>query len=134
VMLRYSRGDLLLARPSTGALAGDHHSLQEQLPTPDTPGLPSLQGAGEALGPDRAVQAQLLCDLHVLRGLGEEQLGVLPTTGQLVFIDLERGDRLRVEDADTHLSHLLKESFRRMEIRQRPRIPGVGFRGLECLR
>jgi hypothetical protein len=77
--------------------------LEEQLATPDAPGLAPFQSTGQALGSDRALQAERLGNLDVLRSLGEEQLGVLPTAGQLLLVDLARGDRVRVEDADTHL-------------------------------
>src|SRR3954453_20774593 len=128
-----SGGPLVLAGPAAGPLAGDPHSLQEQLATPDTPGFTPLEGPGEALGASRAVQAERLGNLDVLRSLGEEQLGVLPTARQLLHVDLVRGDRVCVEDADTHLlSPPCEKSFSFVGETERPRIPGFGFRGLEA--
>src|SRR3954453_4920928 len=127
---------LVLAGSSAGALAGDHCSLQEQLAAPHTPGLPPLECAGQTLGTDRAVLAEGLGHLDVLRGLREEQLGVLASTRQPLVGDLVRRDGVRVEDADTHLCHLLVTCFWFCDLRdgetKRPRIPGFGFRGLEA--
>ena len=60
-----SRGRLVLAGSATRPLAGNHHSLEEELTAPDSPGLATLEGAVEAERPDRAVHAQRLGKLHV---------------------------------------------------------------------
>jgi hypothetical protein len=129
------RGYLVLAGTTARTLAGDHHSCLEQLSAPDAPGLPALQGAGEALGADRAVQAEGLGNLHVLRRLGEEQLWALSTARQLLPVDgaadLACGDRVAVEDAGTHSFHLQVTCLVGGDTK-RPRIPGFGFRGLEA--
>src|SRR4051794_39806569 len=140
---RCLRGYLVLAGTAAWTLAGDHHSCLEQLSAPDAPGLPALQGAGEALGPDRAAQAEGLGNLDVLRRLGEEQLWALPTARQLLPVDvavdvavdvdadLACGDRVAVEDAGTHSFHLQVGCLVGGDTK-RPRIPGFGFRGLEA--
>src|SRR3990170_2607833 len=79
--------DGVLAGPSSRALAGDHHSREEQLTAPDTPRLAPLAGARQALGPDRTVLAQRLRELHVAGRLGEVQLRVLPAARQLRLVD-----------------------------------------------
>jgi hypothetical protein len=96
-----SGSDLALAGPATGALAGDDHSLQEQLSSPHPPRLAALDGAGEALGADRAGAAERLGELDVARRLGEEELRVLSVARQLLLVDAHAGVR-RVEDGDTH--------------------------------
>jgi hypothetical protein len=62
-----SGGLLVLAGTPTRTLAGNHHSLEEELSAPDSPGLPPLQCSGEAEIPDRAVLAQRLGELDVGR-------------------------------------------------------------------
>src|SRR3954454_4395027 len=110
-----SRRDLVLAGSPAGALAWDHDTLQEQLATPDAPGLTTFQGAGQALPADRAVLAQGFRLLDVCRGLGEPQLGVVAAARQLLLIDpvAHASDDRAVEDADTHLSHLPCDLFSR---------------------
>jgi hypothetical protein len=96
-----SRG-LGLPRPAARPLAGDDHSLDDQLAPPDAPRLAPRDGALQALGADRAGPAERLGELHVTRRLGEEQLGVLPVARQLLLVDAHAVKR-RVEDGDTHL-------------------------------
>jgi hypothetical protein len=59
------RGDLVLAGSAAGTLAGDHHSLEEELTAPDAPGLPALECSVEAQCLDRAALAEELGVLHV---------------------------------------------------------------------
>src|SRR4051794_20305525 len=106
-----SGGHLVLSGSATGPLAGDHRSLQEQLTAPPSPGLPPLEGSGQTLGAHRAALAQGLGNLDVLRSLGEEQLRVLTPARQPLLVDLAPRDRVCVEDADTHLCHLLVTCF-----------------------
>src|SRR4051812_17517709 len=77
-----SGGDLVLAGTTAGPLARDHHALEEELAAPDTPGLTALEGAVETQGPDRAVQAQGLGELHVDGRLGEPRLRVVDPARQ----------------------------------------------------
>src|ERR1700712_2695380 len=132
------RGDgrLVLAWTASRALAGDHHSLEEQLTAPDAPGLTPLEGCGQALDPDRAVLAQRLGELHVAGRLGEVQVRVVDPARQLRLVDPSP-----VDSADAHLSPpsglvagvLVDSGEPRKSPRKtrRPRIP-CGFRGLEC--
>jgi hypothetical protein len=99
------RGDrgLVLAGPATRALAGDHHSVEEQLTAPDAPRLTPLEGSGETLGPDRAVPAQGLRELDVAGRLGEVQVRVVDPARQLRLVDpvaLEDGP---LDSAGAHL-------------------------------
>src|SRR4051794_34523666 len=55
--------------------------------------------------------AEGLGNLDVLRSLGEEQLRVLTPARQPLLVDLAPRDRVCVEDADTHLFHLLVTCF-----------------------
>jgi hypothetical protein len=71
-----------LARASPRSFARHDRAAQEQFAPPDSPGLPPLQRSGEAGGPRRALPAQGLGQLHVIRRLGEEQLRVI-CAGQL---------------------------------------------------
>jgi len=82
-----SGSDLVLAGSATWALAGDHHSLKEQLTAPDAPGLTPLECAGEAECLDRALLAQSLGVLHVAGRLGEEQLRVVHSARQQLIVD-----------------------------------------------
>src|SRR5687767_1226423 len=72
-----SRGCLVLAGSATRPLAGDHHSLEEELTTPDAPGLAPFECSVEAQGPDRAVLAEGLGELHVGGRFGKPQLRVV---------------------------------------------------------
>src|SRR4051812_14560213 len=117
----------VLAWPSSRALAGDHHSGEEQLTAPDAPRLAPLEGARQALGPDRAVLAQRLRELHVAGRLGEVQLRVLPAARQLrLVVDC-------VVDAGTHLSPP-RDSFLSTRVLGNTKAadPLIGFRGLEA--
>src|SRR3954470_12129937 len=89
----------VLAGPASGALAGDHHSGEEQLTTPDAPRLSPLECARQALRPDRAVLAQRLRELHVAGRLGEVQLRTLAPARQLRLVD-----GVGVDNTDAHLS------------------------------
>src|SRR5919112_553430 len=60
---RGSGRHLVLARPAARALAGDDHSLEEQLATPHAPRLAAFDGTRQALGADRAGPAQRLGEL-----------------------------------------------------------------------
>jgi hypothetical protein len=66
-----------LARASPRSFARHDRAAQEQFAPPDSPGLPPLQRSGEAGGPRRALPAQGLGQLHVIRRLGEVQLRVI---------------------------------------------------------
>src|SRR5216684_3953989 len=73
-----SGGHLVLARAAARPLAGDDLPPQEELASPDAPGLPALDGAGEAGDHDRATPAERLRVLDVGGCLSEEQVGILP--------------------------------------------------------
>ena len=62
-----------LAWPSPRSLARHDCAAQEELAAPDSPRLPPLPCSGQAGGPPRALPAQSLGRLHVIRQLGEEQ-------------------------------------------------------------
>jgi hypothetical protein len=102
----------VLAGSTSGPLAGDHYSLEEELTTPDAPGLTPFECAGEAKSLDRAFLAQGLGVLHVAGQLGEEQLRVVdPTRQQFVFDSVrcvvqsaEAYFAVTVENADIHVS------------------------------
>src|SRR5664279_6030737 len=79
---RGSRGDL--ARTAAGPLAGDHHSMVEDLATPDAPRFTAFEGTGQAGGPDRALDAEHLGLFQVVGTLGEEQVGITRMTRQIV--------------------------------------------------
>src|SRR6266536_3102038 len=83
---RWSCGHLAvgLAGTSPRALAGDHVPALEDLPAPDSPGLATLEGAGEAGETGRAVPAVLLGQLQVGRVLGEPQIRVLDPARHVV--------------------------------------------------
>jgi hypothetical protein len=80
--------------------------VQEELAAPHSPGLPTVESAGETRGTDGALEAEGLGCLDVGGTVGEEQLGVLPVAGQLV-VDAAAW----VQDADTHLSPPLEQSL-----------------------
>jgi hypothetical protein len=61
----FSGCDRVLAGATAWALAGDHCSGLEQLTSPDTPRLPALESAGQALRANRTALAQGLGELHV---------------------------------------------------------------------
>lgn len=46
-----------------GVFVGHDDAVFEDLTTPDTPGLPPMQGSGQTLGLDRAVAAKTFCPL-----------------------------------------------------------------------
>jgi hypothetical protein len=119
---RGSGGLLVLARTPARTLAGDHHSLEEQLSAPDAPGLTPLQGSGEADVPHGALLAQRLGVLDVGRRLGEPQVRVVDSSGkQLVghrvgpvveYTKVCWEQRIgglvpAVENSDGHVFHLL---------------------------
>lgn len=71
---------LILARPSTRALARQDGAALQDLATPDTAGLMPGQRRGKARGADRAATAQLLGPLQLGGGLSEPQVWVVGTT------------------------------------------------------
>src|SRR5690625_3782970 len=73
--------DLGLSGTTARTLAGDHDSGDEQLSTPDTAGLATLLGSGEAFLDDRAALAPLLSQFHVRGRLREPQFRVGPARG-----------------------------------------------------
>ena len=85
---RLSGGGLVLAGAATRTLARDHHALEEELASPDAPGLTAFECAVEAQRPDRAVLAQRLGELHVAGRLGEPQLRVVDPARQQLVVDL----------------------------------------------
>jgi len=95
--------DVDLAGATTWTLARDDDATDEDLTTPDTPGLLPLDRAGQALGQHRAVGAERLRVLDVLGTLGEEQLRVIASARELVPEALEGLD----ECSELHLTHLL---------------------------
>src|SRR5215211_6742202 len=68
---------VVLPGPATRTLPRDHDSLKEQLASPDTPGLTTLECPVEAHVLHRAVSAERLGVLHVGWRLGEPQLRVV---------------------------------------------------------
>ena len=94
---RCSCRDRVLARTATRPLAGYDDTLDEQLATPDAPGLAAVLRAGEAGLDQRAGPAQGLGVLDVGRGLGEEDLRVVGTAGdgyaEVLDGVVERGER-----------------------------------------
>src|SRR3954471_24876868 len=107
--------DVFLARTPTWALARDDDTTDEQLATPDTPRLATLTSAGEAGRPQRAVAAQRLRELHVVRGLREEEVGVAPAARQCLLERPVKSDRTVL-----HRCHLLVTA---VGARKRPRDP-----------
>ena len=74
---RWLGSHVRLAWASPRPLARHDRAAQEELAAPDSPELPPLQRSGEAGGPRRALPAESLGRLHVIRRLGEEQLRVI---------------------------------------------------------
>ena len=66
------RGDLVLAGTAARTLAGDHHSLEEELTAPDTPGLAALECSVEAC----AFAAPVVRDRKAVAGIGT---GLVPS-------------------------------------------------------
>src|SRR4029453_3083238 len=64
----------LLGRPAATPLVGQDLPVDEQLATPDPPGLPALQGALQARDQRRARRADVLGPGNVLQFVTEEQL------------------------------------------------------------
>src|SRR5689334_16695737 len=92
-----------LAGTSTGPLASNHRSLDEQLSTPHTPRLRALERSGQALGLERAGGAQRLRVLDVRRRFGEEEFWRVGPTGQV----LRRCHLVEdIEEAHAHSGHL----------------------------
>src|SRR5678816_2705874 len=93
-----------LAGTPTGPLARNHHTLDEQLATPHSPRLGTLERSGQALGLQRAGRAERLCVLDVRRRFGEEEFWRVGPTGQV----LRRGHLGEdIEEAHAHSGHLL---------------------------
>src|SRR4051794_3197283 len=69
-------GDVLLTGATTRPLPRHNRAPLEDLATPHTPGLGALYRAGQALDPDRAIDAQRLGELELSRCVGEPQVGV----------------------------------------------------------
>jgi hypothetical protein len=95
--------DVDLAGTTPWTLAWDDDAPNEHLSAPNTPGLLALDRAGQALGPDGAVDTKRLRVLDVLGTLGEEQLRVIATARKLVPEELEGLDKC----SELHLTHLL---------------------------
>src|SRR5262249_38118147 len=70
-------GEVFLTRTATRPLARYDRAPLEDLSTPHTPWLGPLDGAREALDPERASAAQGLRDLEVGRHVGEPQIRVV---------------------------------------------------------
>src|SRR4029077_4786221 len=85
------RGHFGLARTPTWALPRHDRAADQQLATPDTPGLPALERTGQAGQPGLTAPAHRLGGLHVLGRLGEEQLRVL--RARKIQAHRERGGR-----------------------------------------
>src|SRR5882762_3062428 len=81
-----------LAGTSPRALAGDDLPAFEDLPTPDSPGLATLESAGKAGEAGRAVQAELLGQIQLARRLGEPEIRVLHPAWHVV--GTQRRDRV----------------------------------------
>src|SRR3954447_1863953 len=126
-----SGGDGVLAGTTAGPLAGNDDSCDEELSAPHSPRLAPLERTRQALRADGTTAAQRLGELHVARRLGEEQLRVLTTARQLLYVDARTESRC-VEDGGTHLVLLLSRWGVQLRKSERPRIPGFGFRGLEA--
>jgi hypothetical protein len=140
--LSTSGGNRVLARTPAGALECDDRSLDEKLPTPDAPWLLAAQCAGKALGPNRACPTQGLGKLDVGRTLLEPQLGVgLPTRdvrigvfAAPVQVDERAGELHLVSPLGVFIPRpggVFKIWGVDVGTTQKPRIPDVGFRGLE---
>src|ERR671914_259320 len=69
----------VLPRPAARPLPRNDHTAHEQFAAPNAPRLPTLERAGQASTPDRAVDAQRLGELDVGGRLSEEKLRVGPT-------------------------------------------------------
>ena len=69
--------EVVLTWPATGPLARNNRTTLEDLSTPHTPWLGSLDGACEALDLQRATPAEGLRDLKVSRHVGEPQIRVV---------------------------------------------------------
>jgi hypothetical protein len=76
-------GDVLLTGATTGPLPRHNRTPLEDLATPHTPRLGALYGAGQALDPYRAVDAQRLGELKLSRRVGEPQVGVERPAGEV---------------------------------------------------
>ena len=132
-----SGSNLGLARTAARPLARHDDALDEELAAPDTPRLPTLEGAGEAGGADGAVGAQGLGVLDVSRRLGEEQLRVEGPARQqrteLVDLGVPGFSRIRVEQRSSVSPPNVTSELAGVRNGQteRPRIPLRGFRGLE---
>ena len=74
-------GEVGLAWPTAGPLAGDDHTVVEDLAAPYAPGLGPVEGSGEALHPDRAVDTQGLREFEFGRRVGEPQVWIEPAAG-----------------------------------------------------
>src|SRR3954449_4813978 len=72
----------LLSWAASRSLARDHDAAFEDLAAPDTPGLATVEGAGQARRPHGAVGAEALGKLQLCRALGEPQLRVLDPARQ----------------------------------------------------
>src|SRR5438874_11852337 len=68
--------DVLLARTATGPLTRYDRATLEDLAAPHAPRLAPLDGAGQALHPERALRAEGLGQFQLGRGLGEPQVRV----------------------------------------------------------
>src|SRR3954465_14646687 len=92
-----------LAGTPTGPLARNHHTLDEQLATPHSPRLGTLERSGQALGLQRAGRAKRLRVLDVRRRFGEEEFWRVGPTGQVLRRDNLGED---IEEAHAHSGHL----------------------------
>src|SRR6266511_6128262 len=75
-------GDGVLSGTTTGPLVGDGAAVDEHLPTPDTPWLLALLGAGEAGGAQGAGAAEPFGPLQFAGRFGEVEFGALLDAGQ----------------------------------------------------
>src|SRR5262249_6922514 len=75
---------VVLAGTPPRTLAGDDLPAFEDLPAPDSPGLATLEGAGEAGESGPALPAVLLGLFQIGRGLGEPEIRVLDSAGHVV--------------------------------------------------
>ena len=99
-----SRGSRLLTGTSAASLVRDHGAIEEQLPSPDTPGLATLEGAGEALIPQGTEAAQGLGDIDMLRPFGEPEVRVELATRDGLTRPVSRGDAFPRDEAAAHES------------------------------
>jgi hypothetical protein len=93
-----------LTWPTARTLARHHSALHEELGSPDSPGLPTLQSCCQACITDWAVRAHGLGHLHVVRRIGEEKLRVDLQTRNLQLPSQCLGKHL-FERAGEHLRH-----------------------------